>query len=129
MKARDTLEQGFKRRALILTVRGLAFLAPAARAQAPAWGVFVCQSAIVGVAADPGLPEITYQYPTAAGCSETPVQAFSLMNVFDSGPVVGMGPGYSDTGDSSVSGTATLGTLNASASATAISIKGIATAE
>ena len=49
----------------------------------------------------------------------------TLSNVYDSGNVVGMGPGYSDTGEAAVSGTATLGTLGAAVAVTAVSSKGI----
>ncbi len=110
--------------ALTLCACAFAFLAPAARAQSLPWGVYLCQYVIVGVAADPAVPDVTFQYPLA-GCSSTFVQTVPLTNGFDSGSVVGMGPGYSDNGEAAVTANATLGTLSAALSVNAVSDKGI----
>jgi hypothetical protein len=100
----------------------VALLAPPALAQASTpWGVYLCQTATLDIAADPAAIVMQYQYPAAPpppaanpGCVTTATQMSSIQNNYDTGSQQGKGPNYSDTGEVTLSGSATMGTLSAS---------------
>jgi hypothetical protein len=136
LRAQSTLRHSVMLfRALMLTC-ALAAFAPAARAQtAPLWGVYLCQTSILDIANDPSALLFNGQYPPASAtnpagaCNTTTIQTSSLTNSVDSGSYLGKGPGYSDNGEVSYSGTAALGTLSASMVASAGANAGIATTQ
>lgn len=111
---------------LAFCVLSVAFLAPAALAQAaPTWGVYLCQLATVDIGNDPSALVFRGQYPPvsptnpAMSCNTTTIQTTMITNPMTSS-LNGQGPGYSDDGSISATGTAMLGTLSATMNAFAV---------
>jgi hypothetical protein len=104
---------------------------PSARAQTP-WGVYLCQTYTVHVSNFPNDILQQDQYPgvSSTNCDvTTTIQEMTLTNSLNSGQVIGMGDGFSDNASASLSGTAALGTLSASAGASAVATPGVAYAD
>lgn len=120
------LRRAYRRIPLTWCVLAVAFLAPATLAQTtPTWGVYLCQLATVDVGNDPSALVFQGQYPPvsptnpAMSCNTTTIQTTMITNPMTSS-LNGQGPGYSDDGNISATGTAMLGTLSATMNAFAV---------